>query len=513
MISSLKSALALSAKQYEILAQATQSLEAAVQRGEFTAWSIACPMRLSDHAKQGEQGEQWNHEEQTILVSCCYADEWLRAAKNPQSLESAEHPLFDLASLTKPLLAGLSFCLLNGQHWRQRLFEPGIATAALKQILGGQEAAEKALAAAGDLQSLRLIDFFSHQAGFPAWRWFGRGLFNPDQKSIGSVNETGTLLNFDASRLQTFRRNLVGALLTERSPRGQSATGALVRALYSDCGYYLLCKILGAPGDQPFAADTGFYWRNALHMINTTLGTHLQHASLTPGVAQNAVPFYPYLKTEDSGGRDASSFATFGPCNDTNANILASLGPRVAEVSCHAGLFGSVRDVWLGFAHLVSKLVNAGEDPAAVLTPMRNDRFCFCLDTPTGPSTSSAAAPEIAREVFGHLGYTGTSVWFHRPSGNGWVLLTNRTASRTESRAEQVPRLWRVDVGEQSVFAIQEPGNSLTKVSADDWLECRERNNETGVLLWDSRQCGPIANIGAIRRSTGTLLWQFAGAP
>ena len=96
MISPLKAALALSAKQYAILAQATQSLEAAVPRGDFTAWSIACPMQLPDHT------------EQPLLVSCCYADEWLRAESNPQALTATHHPIFDLASLTKPLLSRMA---------------------------------------------------------------------------------------------------------------------------------------------------------------------------------------------------------------------------------------------------------------------------------------------------------------------------------------------------------------------------------------------------------------------
>jgi CubicO group peptidase (beta-lactamase class C family) len=500
MISSLKATLALSAKQYTILAQATQSLEAAAQRGEFTAWSIACSMRLSDHTQQ------------PLLVSCCYADEWLRAAPNHQSLQSSNHPVFDLASLTKPLLAGLSFCMLNGQDWQEKLFVPGIAAAALEnlvlgQIALGQAHPERILSSVGDLQSLRLIDLFSHQSGLPAWRWFGRGLCNPDQRTLGSMHEgsSGSMLNFDSSRLFSFRRNLVAALLAQRETAKSPETSR--KSTYSDCGYYLLSKILEAEQSQ----STGAYWRNALERINESLGTQFAHASLTPEIAAHAVPFFRYLKTEDTGGRDASSFPSYGPCNDSNANLLACLGPQVAEVSSHAGLFGSVGDVWKGFSYLVGTL--GKHNPSGSLSAMKNDRFCFCLDTPTGPSTTSAAPSEIAGEVFGHLGYTGTSAWFHRPTGNGWVLLTNRTSGRLESRTEPAPRIWRFDLGDQCVFAIQEPGKAIAQVSADDWLECRERHSEAGVLIWDSKQCGPFANISDLRRSTGALLWSFAATP
>ena len=320
------------------------------------------------------------------------------------------------------------------------------------------------------------------------------------------------MLNFDSSRLFSFRRNLVAALLAQREPTYNAAqpansAAAMQKSTYSDCGYYLLSKILEA--EQP--QSTGAHWRTALQRINESLGTHFAHARLAPEIAAHAVPYFRYLKTEDTGGRDVSSFPSYGPCNDSNANLLACLGPQVAEVSCHAGLFGSVGDVWKGFSYLVGTLGNP--DASGSLSSMKNDRFCFCLDTPTGPSSVSAATEQIAGDVFGHLGYTGTSAWFHRSTGNGWVLLTNRTSGRIESRSEPAPRIWRFDLGEQSVFAIQEPGRTVEQVSADDWLECRERHSGAGALIWDSSQCGPFANISDLRRSTGTLLWQFAGDP
>jgi CubicO group peptidase (beta-lactamase class C family) len=52
-------------------------------------------------------------------------------------------------------------------------------------------------------------------------------------------------------------------------------------------------------------------------------------------------------------------------------------------------------------------------------------------DTPSAPSQSGK---HFSRHSFGHLGYTGTSLWIDRERGIAIALLTNRTWPDNQSK-------------------------------------------------------------------------------
>ena len=106
-----------------------------------------------------------------------------------------------------------------------------------------------------------------------------------------------------------------------------------------------------------------------------------------------------------------------GRVEDENAFALGG-------VAAHAGLFGSAAQC----GGVMNALAGAPESEelfrldAATPGSTRTPGF----DTPSGPA--SAAGPNAPAGTVGHLGFTGVSLWWHRDTGSGVVLLTNRVA-------------------------------------------------------------------------------------
>jgi CubicO group peptidase (beta-lactamase class C family) len=113
---------------------------------------------------------------------------------------------------------------------------------------------------------------------------------------------------------------------------------------------------------------------------------------------------------------------------DENAFVLGGVAP-------HAGLFSTAEDV-ARFAHALI-LCGAGT-PARVpiLRPETVALFTRRESAPPGtsralgwdtPSSPSQSGKHFGRSSYGHLGYTGTSLWIDPERQLSVTLLTNRT--------------------------------------------------------------------------------------
>ena len=114
-----------------------------------------------------------------------------------------------------------------------------------------------------------------------------------------------------------------------------------------------------------------------------------------------------------------------GAVHDENAWALAR-----DAMAGHAGLFGDVASVLeLGVAVLDAL---AGQAPSFLgpddLEPMLRDRpggsLLAGFDRRSGPAPASGA--RFGARTFGHLGFTGTSLWIDPDAERVGVLLTNR---------------------------------------------------------------------------------------
>ena len=102
---------------------------------------------------------------------------------------------------------------------------------------------------------------------------------------------------------------------------------------------------------------------------------------------------------------------------------------RLNDFCAHAGLFSTI-------SGLSRSLLNLDKQTNFV-SFMDQDceyRFLHGWDRVTGEN--SLAGTSSSKRVFGHLGFTGTSLWIDPTLKKGWVLLTNATKDYWFHRAE-----------------------------------------------------------------------------
>ena len=107
---------------------------------------------------------------------------------------------------------------------------------------------------------------------------------------------------------------------------------------------------------------------------------------------------------------------------DENASVLGG-------VAGHAGVFATAQDI-ATFAHV---MLSGG---APILRPATISLFTNRQSNPPGtsralgwdtPSSPSQSGKHFSSRSFGHLGYTGTSLWIDPERQLSVTLLTNRT--------------------------------------------------------------------------------------
>ena len=179
------------------------------------------------------------------------------------------------------------------------------------------------------------------------------------------------------------------------------------RAEYSDIGFILLGlaleKLAGQPLDQFCQAE-----------IFAKLG--LVHTTFNPPANQKH--FIP--PTEDD--RTFRHRLIQGEVNDENASVMGG-------VAGHAGCFARAKDVSI-FAHcMLLGGTPLASKPTQELFTRREDfppgtSRALGWDTPSQPSQSGKY---FSSRAYGHLGYTGTSLWIDPDRQLSVTLLTNRT--------------------------------------------------------------------------------------
>ncbi|NBW82350.1 class C beta-lactamase-related serine hydrolase [bacterium] len=478
-----------------------ESLEEQVGLGLFTAWSCA---------------------HRSGAISAFYADEayprdWLldqNSQLHPhQKAFRSWMPAFDLASLTKPLLAN---AWLRHTLGPDSLLWTGSPLASLIEPRS-EEGQEIKTWAEGN-SWLTLAHLLNHTSGLQAWTWFGRALwhFTPHGPSgnARSINRTANLQNdSDGQFARTAQRDLTAHILKLplQKPEAESAT------VYSDLNYYLLARVI-----ENLAVSRFPGWKGILEELNDLWKTEFWHTSLDPERSQQAVPFFPYVHSQVVAhlyeSRKLNNHAgEFGAAHDTNANILAtefrSACAAFLMVSSHAGMFGSVLDV----AKVADFFVASQNEFSELVIPknIRSNRFDWGLDTPSNEqSTAGLNHWPLAKgkKIFGHLGYTGTSLWM-ADDGQYQALLTNRTASRTVIGAATVPRIlvFQNNSGDEPHCWIRrQDTKKAAQWQSVHWQDAFALSFEYSkgmTRYWDRNSIRKPPDLAAVRRSTGRYLW------
>ena len=187
------------------------------------------------------------------------------------------------------------------------------------------------------------------------------------------------------------------------------------RAEYSDIGFIILGIAVERLADEPL--DT-FCQREVFGPLAMT------HTTFTPAKAlRESIP----PTADDSTFRHC---IIQGGVQDENATVLGG-------VAGHAGLFSTADDLAL-FAHAML----SGGYP--ILRPETVNLFTRQQTAPEGtsralgwdtPSAPSQSGRYFGPHSFGHLGYTGTSLWIDPDRQLSITLLTNRTWPDCQNQA------------------------------------------------------------------------------
>ena len=301
--------------------------------------------------------------------------------------------IYDLASLTKPLAAVTAGALLM-QEGRCRLDDRA------DQLLPELQDAP--------VGSATLRDLLTHSSGLPGWRGFYERM-SP---------------NADLPSSQEARAN-AGPQVLQLIKEEALVYGRGERSLYSDLGFMLLGFIIerlsGSTLDRFLAERIARpLGAESLQYLPTDKETEPRTSSLVDVIAP----------TEYDSWRGR---LLRGEVHDQNAAALGG-------VAGHAGLFGTAESVlavtgaWLEAYHRQASLLNV--DVVREFTRRQDSvpgsGWALGWDTPSIPSSSGQY---FSPRSFGHLGYTGASIWVDPTCELEVVLLSNRVHPTSKNDA------------------------------------------------------------------------------
>lgn len=304
------------------------------------------------------------------------------AVVEPELIEATTDTIYDLASLTKPLVTGFLFA---------RLIEQQVV--GLDDPIGRwvSEFANRALQPS-------ISDFACHVSGLPAWV--------PLYLTTESPYEV---------------RRPIASLLREREKQ--------VR--YSDLNYIILGTIIDV--------ITGPLWKHAEELFRESLdcrdtfamgipeGLEVQTAASEKGnVYEKQMCVELGYFHEPAQPNSENPFRTkliWGEVHDGNAHYLGGFAG-------HAGLFSTAKDVFKIAQQLLPNYTQLLKPETCEIfrtnfTPEFNEHRSFAFQLASTPD--STAGTKMSPESFGHLGFTGTSLWIDPVKERVFILLTNRT--------------------------------------------------------------------------------------
>lgn len=229
----------------------------------------------------------------------------------------------------------------------------------------------------------------------------------------------------------------LGALLQqaarERRPEclGPAPSGGFP-PVYSDLGYILLGAALSAAGG---AALDELVWHHVTEPLGVAIGSARQWIARSAQFLRSVAP------TEHVHFRGG---VVCGQVHDENAWALSGHG-----LSGHAGLFGTLDGV-LGLGAALLDCLRGGRpeflhptdlEPLLRRRPGGTLRAGFDSAQPSGSSAGDLAGPN----TFGHLGFTGTSVWWDPDRNTVTAVLTNRVHPTRERLGIRLVRPWLHD--------------------------------------------------------------------
>jgi CubicO group peptidase (beta-lactamase class C family) len=313
-----------------------------------------------------------------------FADALGNAVRQPKTYPASLETIYDLASLTKPLVTGF-LCA--------RLVESGELTLDTPTANYLREFDRT------DKQIITLRHLLTHTSGLPAWRPLYIIANGEQDKAIEAIaNEP---LAYEPG----------------------------ARVVYSDLGFivlgFILQKLTGMRFDQLARRDIFSPLDLQRAFFNPASAMQTEVAACESGnqYERDMCEHDPALAKYSSW----RSGSIWGEVHDGNAHFLGG-------AAGHAGLFASAGEA-LRLANQFVGGLSVRLSPQTCelfrqnMTPGLKEARSFAWQLAATKETT--AGPGLPADAFGHTGFTGTSCWIDAANERVYILLTNRTHDRT----------------------------------------------------------------------------------
>lgn len=306
------------------------------------------------------------------------------AVVEPEEIAAGPDTIYDLASLTKPLVTALLAA---------RSIDAGAVRLAhqLTRHIGPSVPADK--------RHITISDLLAHASGLPAWQPFYLLVDTPDRVP-SAILETPLETNGPA-------------------------------VVYSDLNYILLQSVLGnvfgagldrvmrSEVAEPLGLASTFFRPPAEVLSRTAASEKGNQYERQMCIDQG------YLDGADTENRQGA-FRTGvirGEVHDGNAYFMDG-------VAGHAGLFSTARETFEIAQQFLPRFTQILKPETCelfhtLLAKGGNEERSFGFQLASSPD--STAGDKLSRTSFGHTGFTGTSLWIDPVKERILILLTNRT--------------------------------------------------------------------------------------
>ncbi len=313
------------------------------------------------------------------------------AVVEPERIEAKLYTIYDLASLTKVLVTGLLVA---------KFIEDG------KFPLDGRVSVYLKEFDIEGKQTITIGDLLTHCSHLPGWKPFYLLVTDPAEilKEIGTIS-----LNYEQ-----------------------------VAVTYSDLNFISLQNIIERVADRGFQEAASEHIFDALGLQETffnppqTMRPRIAASEKGNQFEKQTCIDLGFLDDENpvaiAPGSDPFRTDTiWGEVHDNNAYFMGG-------VAGHAGLFSTAEETFKIAQQFLPNYTTLLKPETCELfrtnfTPGMNEHRSFAFQLASTPD--STAGTKMSPESFGHLGFTGTSLWVDPVKERVFILLTNRTHKRT----------------------------------------------------------------------------------
>lgn len=312
-----------------------------------------------------------------------FADALGQAVREPESHPASLETIYDLASLTKPLVTGLLCAQL---------------------VQSGQLSLDSSVANylvefdRPDKHGITVRELLSHSSGLPAWR----------PLYIIAKGERDAAIAAIANQPLEYKSG--------------------ERVVYSDLGFIVLGILLERLTGKHLAqlAQSEVF---APLRLRSTFFNPSQTVRARVAACEGGNAYEREMCERDPAARTYSDWRAgviWGEVHDGNAHFLGG-------AAGHAGLFSTAGET----LRLANQFIPGRSE-------LLSNRTCelFCENMTAGlnearsfawqlaATKDSTAGPSLPPDAFGHTGFTGTSCWIDAAAERVYILLTNRTHVR-----------------------------------------------------------------------------------